>query len=382
MRILKDEKTIELDNKYIENLYNEIVTKSTGIEHYDLPSSEKSQIEKFLMSFLQHLDVHEINNTSVVNFLTVIVTSPPHPWLLAKGKEKEIRKYHTEKVTFHIPALKESFKELTIVETIYHSAALFISYYSRVFGISEKYPLTVLENTLNEILNNNYFTNFPVSIINKVELKKDLNNLNIDIKQLYECVNFLQLILNKPISKLGNKEKIITNIEQFKEITFLISDYISHKKHKIINSNEIIQSTSQNNFNTITAFFSSIQGVFVKHALQQHENAFWISPHFNKNEINYSQILIVIFYEENIHNILEYLEKKLQKQELNQSAMILIKPDLDVFNNSEVSKINISFDNITPLFYMNKGTINRINYSSNKREAFKKFLEESEEFKY
>lgn len=195
-------------------------------------------------------------------------------------------------------------------------------------------------------------------------------------------MNFLQLILNKPITKIGDKEKIITNIEQFKEITFLISDYISNKKHKIINSNEIIQSTSQNNFNTITAFFSSIQGVFVKHTLQQHENAFWISPHFNTNEINYNQILIAIFYEESIHKILEYLEKKLQKQELNQSAMILIKPDLDVFNNSEVVKISVLFDNIIPLFYMNKSTINRINYSSNKREAFKKFLEESEEFKY
>lgn len=228
-------------------------------------------------------------------------------------------------------------------------------------------------------MNGNYYSNLPVSTINKVELTKDLNSLNVDIKQLYDCVNFLQLILKKPLFKIGDKEKMIDNIEGFKEITFKISDYVNNKKHKIVSSSEIIQAKNKDKLTMIKAFFSGIKGIFVKQPLKQLENAFWITPHFNESEIDYNQILIALYSKEYEDDLVDYINR--DNCNIKRSSIIMIKPSLDVFNDNEVNSLLDKFEDIRRIYYFSRSEINIINNSQDKRKAFKNILIEREDMR-
>lgn len=172
---------------------------------------------------------------------------------------------------------------------------------------------------------------------------------------------------------------MIDNIEGFKEITFKISDYVNNKKHKIISSSEIIQAKNKDQLTIIKAFFSGIKGIFVKQPLKQLENAFWITPHFNESEIDYSQILIALYSKEYEDDLVDYINR--DNCNIKRSSIIMIKPSLDVFNDNEVNSLLDKFEDIRRIYYFSRSEINIINNSQDKRKAFKNILIEREDMR-
>lgn len=379
MFIVKNGKKIELSYAFVSELLDNIILEMTDIKNYRLICSEKSSMEEFVMSFLQHLDLHEIDYYSIKEFIKIIITYPPHPWIVPIGDDNRIREYHKNEIKEHSAHLKGKITSLTVAETIYHSAALLVSYYTRIIGNTEKFPLITITTALNNIqkqqFENDNCDKNSIGIISDVYLiqfAKDLKALGFqDYIKMIRLVEDLKKLLNKNVKDFVDDD--LDKIQKFTDFVNKISNYIETNRNKNINSHYILR--SENKTNEISSFFSNILGVFTKGEIQKLRNGFWITPHLDKEfplEKGKKQMLVVLLSDDNYEDFLKY--SKNHNCNSKDKSIILLKPNLASFPLKEKDKIRQDLNSDHNVYYFDKYIINKINGSKNKREAFEKVL--------
>lgn len=378
MFIVKNGKKIELSYAFVSELLDNIVFEMTGIKNFRLIRSEKSSMEEFVMSFLQHLDLHEIDYYSIKEFIKIIITYPPHPWIAPIDDEYRIRNYHKNKIEEHSSHLKEKITSLTVAETIYHSASLLVSYYTGIIGNTEKFPLITISTALNNIRKQQFGNDndeSSIEIISGVYLTqfaKDLKALGFqDYMKLIKLIEELKKLFNKTIKDFVDAD--LNRIQEFINFVKKVSNYIEDNRNKNVSSRYILK--SKNKVNTISQFFSSILGVFVKGEIEKLKGGFWITPHLDKEfplEKGKNQMLVVLLSNDNYKDFIKY--SKNNNCNSKDKSIILFNSNLASFSQEEKKKIRQELNTDHNIYYFDKSTINQINNSQNKRKAFEKVL--------
>lgn len=378
MYIIKNGKKIALSYAFVLELLDTIIFEITDIKNYKLNSAERSSMTEFIISFFQNLDLHEIDYYSVKDFVEIIITSPPHPWLIPIMKENSIREYHRNKIDEHSSHLYKRITSLTISETIYHSAALLVSYYSRIIGNTEKFPLITITTALNSIQKQQFNNDAEViSGINLIQFAKDLRALGFqDYIKLIQIVENMKKLLNKSINDFISDD--LNDIEKFIDFVKKISIYVEKNRSRKVTSKFILN--AKNKVSALSSFFSSILGVFVKGEIKTLKGAFWLTPHLDKNfplDKGKDQILVVILSntsDKNYYKILNYLKSPIQNSK--RKSLILFNSNLESFSEEEKIKVKTDLGTDHNIYYFDKSTINRINNSINRRQEFEKVLKE------
>lgn len=381
MFIKKNNQEIELSYSFVSEMINEIILESTGMKKYKITRSEKSSMEEYVMSFLQHLDLHQVDYYAFKNFLKIIITYPPHPWIIPQDDTERIRRYHKNKIFEHLSHLEKNIASLTVTETIYHSSALLVSYYSGITGNTEKFPLLVLSSALNNIhkqkFDNENNNNANINVVPNIylsEFSKDLYALGYhDYLQLIKLIENLKILLDKPITEFEKND--IKNINKFVDIVIRISDYVENNRNKKVSLNKIIDSNDL--FDSLSEFFFNIIGVFTKGKLRNLNNAFWITPNLGTEFAltkGKEQMLVVILSNENYESFLKYAKYKNCNSE--DKSIILFNSDLSQYSKDLKEQIVNDLQTEHNIYFFDKTTINRINNSQNKRLEFEKILKE------
>lgn len=378
MHIMKNGKKIELSYAFVSKLLDKIIEEMTNIKKNALSSSERSSMTEFIMSFLQHLDLHEIDYYSVKEFIKIIITYPPHPWLIPVMEENRFREYHRNKIEEHFSHFNKRKTSLTVSEIIYHSAALLVSYYSRIIGNTEKFPLVILTTALNSIKQQQFESDKDIiSEFNLVQFTKDLKaNGFKDYNKLIKIIENMKKLLNKNINNFIDRD--IEDIKYFVNCVNTLSKYIEKNQSKKINSNYILK--SKNKVSAVSSFFSSISGVFVKGEIKTMKGSFWITPHLDKNfplDKGKNQMLVVLLSNKSnndYYKVLNYM--KSPNQNSKNKSIIFLNNGLEAFSQEEKIKIRTDLGTDHNVYYFDKSTINQINKSSNRRQEFERIIKE------
>lgn len=365
LKIIKKTNEILLNYEFVMNLFDDILRQAANLDKYSLTSSEKINISESILSFIQNLDVYTIDYYCLKDFITEIITSAPHPWLLTPKKEKQFRLYHFGKAKNHFLNLKTKINELTIIETVYHCTALFISYYTPLIGCSEKYPITILIKALNSIKNSNYHQDEFFNTISLVELSKDLNALSIDVNNLLQTLVDISKKLKVRIDNIDND--YIEHIIDFSNLTFKLKKYYDKKEMQTF-----IYEPGKSISVFLSSYFASVRGFFVKQPLKQVPTCFWITPHFSEGSINLRQLLVAEINPNNFESIIKYT--KTSNCNEPDKAVLFVQSDFSPFPTEAMDKITSLKSPLTKCYFFNRQDFSSIQKSSDSRTTFKQWL--------
>lgn len=319
----------------LNTLLKDLIIEATGnIEYYkNTYRNELKYMAEEIVYFLQNCDLYEARYDVLLSFIKEIATQPPHPWLLIDETKDYIINYNEMTLKKHLKKIKEEKQEeITILETIYHSTAIILGYYSRVIGFSESSPINILVQAINKMDNNK---KIPVKKSELLQLKSDLKNCNVDwgifkilINQIYD-----DMVLHHNFQG----ERMAKNALELGEIAQkLVWLYRGVKENKL----DIIE--------RVASLFTVKEGFLVKRPLQDFEFCFWVTLNWSNEEIEEyglkKQILIIVI-DKNFENRKEKLFQYLSVKTENCSDIIFVKCDQKSFNIKEKDLLKKSFLN-------------------------------------
>lgn len=340
--ITSNNSSTKMNYNYIQQiLLKRIFDKITENEAYYLKiyKSELQRMSERILDFFKNMGVFEIREEILESLIIEYITQKPHPWVVNNNKEQLIS-YHLSQAEEHIERLKNNTSLiLAQTEASYHICAAFLIHYNRVIGCTETYPLTVLNNTLNGMNNeNNMYNKLPIPKYQIIQLKKDLEKSSLDF------TNFTKNI-NKVYDNIVTRQDV-TNDNTVNSLITLWNMLLKMHEYKSLYKIQF----GKNSFERIRNIFESGTGFVVKSPLRALPSCFWLEANWVDYEIKQQhlgkQILVCIIDSmSDVDNICKHLFEKNTKGAVDLTELIFAYSTYQHFTKEERNQIRVKFCN-------------------------------------
>lgn len=264
--------------------------------------------------FSRNIGIFEIRESALLSLVKEYITQKTHPWLV--NNKDQVVSYNKEQAEEHIKRLDNHEKVLILqTEAAYHICATFLALYDKVIGCTETSPIIMLKTAINGMNNaENFILNrIPMQKYQVFQLKKDLENIDVDFSYFVNAVNVIydfiicrQEVTNeKTASSLINLWNIIRKLEQKPTYNNKLHLELPLERLKYI--------------------FEWGNGFIVKAPLKDLSSCFWFEPNWEEYESKQqhlgSQMLVCIIKDiDFVNSIFNYLynynDKKSRTTEL------------------------------------------------------------------
>ncbi len=337
---MQNGKTEKINYSYVQgSLLKYIFDDVTGNEIFYLKTSrnELQRMSERILEFLRNIGIFEIRETALFSLVKEYMTQKPHPWLV--NNKEQVVSYNKEQAEEHIKRLADHEKVLILqTEAAYHICAIFLAMYDKVIGCTETSPIIALKIAINGMNNNENFilNKMPMQKYQVFQLKKDLENLDINFSRFTEAVNVVydyiirrQEVTNeKTASALINLWNIIRKLEQ--KATYDNKLYLEHPLKRL------------------QYIFEGGTGFIVKSPLKGLNSCFWFEPNWEEYETKQqhlgSQILVCIIKSiDCVNSIFDYLYNNRSFKTCKNSELIFVYDNYTHFSKEDRNTIRNVF---------------------------------------
>ena len=320
----------KLNCNYIKNvLLREVVDRITGnsIFYEKIIGNELTRMSENILGFLKNMGIFEIKSEALIELVTEYITQKPHPWLI-NGNRETLLSYHYEQSEKHINMLEENSEGAILqTEAAYHICAAFLARYDDYIGCTEISPIIILLKAINGMNNKNLesLNVLPMQKYQIVQLKKDLEHINVNFDDFRQDINILyqNIVSAKRITLEETKEALVDlwGILRKLEQRIVVSDI--HKSESV---------------RYVTNIFSCAKGFICKIPLRDLKNCFWVEPNWEQYEIQQQHLgkqLLVCILDRNslwgeLDEICSYLYQ--QKRRTSITELVFVLKNCDSFS--------------------------------------------------
>lgn len=213
--IVKDDKLKIFDlNLATDDILADLIMNVTGSKRYyeTLTRREITEMGLEIKEFIRSCEMYRIEYNALMNFIIEIAVEPPHPWMFKDEGRTRFLAYNAEVLQKHTDTIeKHEEDKITMLETLYHSTALFLGMYSNMIGTSETSPLRLFSEAVRSLTSKEgYKGNIPEE--NVKDMLRDLNSVGIAQNQFIKYVTdaYHYVIIRNDLNSNEARQKILT----------------------------------------------------------------------------------------------------------------------------------------------------------------------------
>ncbi len=205
----------------------------------DISSNQKRNLANEIISLINECDVYMINYTTFKNMIKEIATKPPHPWIIAEERRKEIFYYDYNSVKRNLEKIDSYEKNNTpipllfLIELLHHTSSMILDGYFDFCGCADLDSVNILIALIKRL---------SESLIHKDKWDLSLesigtqNFVNAFIVQDVDMLEYFTILngINPQKVQPSNSDNYIRNIKEFAEMSLLIAKASINSEEQIV----------------------------------------------------------------------------------------------------------------------------------------------------